>query len=184
MFLRRLIHKTESGFTLIEAMVTIVIIAIMSAVYIINYRPTNQKIILDQAAAIVVADLRLAQNMAMNVKKFGDAVPCGGYGININSATTYIIFADKDDGSNPLQCTTDKVYTAALGEKYNDRSLPANINFISPTLANVDFEPPSPVVWIDGWQIVPSSTITLQYGTSGPIKTITINRLTGQISVN
>lgn len=175
------------GFTIMEAMVTVAIIAIMSAVYLTNYRPTNQKIALDQAVAGVVADLRNAQNMAMNVKKFEGAIPCGGYGINISDATSYIIFADKDDGTNPPICTNDKIYTVALTEKVSDRTLPARINFvIASSLSNIDFQPPNPIVWIDGQTgaAVTVSTIILEYGTTGVTKTITINGYTGQISVN
>lgn len=181
MFLGKLKFKRNSGFTLTEAMVTIGIIAIMSAVYLINYRPTNQKIILDQAAAGIVADLRYAQNMAMNVKKFGDEVPVGGYGVNIGSplpVTSYTIFADVDAGY-------DKRYSGP-SEKFAERMLAGGISIVSTnSFSDIDFEPPFPTVWIDGDETASSAVIILRYGAEGgPEKTITLNRLTGQISVN
>lgn len=173
----------NGGFTIMEAMVTVAIIAIMSAVYLTNYRPTNQKIILDQAASGLVADLRYAQNMAMNVKKFNDEIPQGGYGVKINNTSpgTYTIYADCDndhefDGVS-LVCAGN-----TIAEKVSDRTLDSKIRIT--TALDISFQPPNPVVWIDGSTGVASSIITLEYGTTGVTKTITINGYTGQISAD
>lgn len=169
----------DFGATLLELLVTVAIIGIMSGVYLANYRSNNQKIILDQAVSGMVADLRLAQNMAMNVKKFNGAIPIGGYGINISGflpVASYIIFADMNAG--------DKKYSGPA-EKFAERALPDGIFIVSTDSFNdIDFEPPFPAIWIDGSQAAPSATITLQYGASGLVKTIIINRLTGQININ
>lgn len=175
----------ERGFTILEAMITVAIIAIMSAVYLVDYRPTNQKIILDQAAAGVVSDLRYVQNMAMNVKKFNSEIPQGGYGINISNSypvTTYTIFADCDNSHDYQSATTPCAGNTAT-EKVSNRALYSNINIASPSLENIVFQPPSPIVWING-ATAASATVTLQYGLSGLTKTITINGYTGEISAN
>lgn len=170
---------SEQGFTLMELVVTVAIISIMSAVYLVNYRATDQRIVLDQAAAGLASDIRLAQNMAMNVKKFNGVIPVGGYGIHIGSlpAVSYIVFADVDAGYN-------KKYSSSA-EKYADRTLPTNVSIVSANFTgDIDFEPPFPVVWIDGAQTANMATITIQYGTSGSTRVITVNRLTGQVNIN
>lgn len=187
MILRAIKHTSNSGFTIMEAMVTMVIIAIMSAVYLTNYRPTNQKIILDQAAAGIVADLRNAQNMAMNVKKFNDEIPQGGYGVKINNTSpgTYTIYADCNINSHVYDNSSLCGASSNLSEKISDRTLDSGVNITSASL-DISFQPPNPIVWINGNTGVDSlTTITLRYGgESGPTKTITINGYTGQISVN
>lgn len=175
----------ESGFTLLEALVTIGIMAIMSAVYLTSYRTNNQKIILDQAAAGVMADLRLAQNMAMNVTKFNGEIPKGGYGINItvSSPGIYAIYADCDEDhlyGNSSSCGS----AGDMAEKISDRSLADGINVSAVGNSDIVFQPPQPIVWIGG-NTAASSTITLRYGSAGgPTKIITINGYTGQISAN
>lgn len=179
----------RNGFTIIEMLVTIAIIVIMSAVYLVDYRPTNEKIVLDQAASGIVADLRLAQNMAMNVKKFNTSaatseIPQGGYGINIavSSPGTYVLFADCN--SNHIYNSASSCNSGTATEMSISRIMQSNVNISSVNFNNIDFEPPFPTIWINGAQAALLATITLQYGSSGPTRTITINRLTGQISVS
>lgn len=175
--------NNELGFTLMEAMVTVSIIAIMSAVYLTSYRSTNQKIILDQAASGIVSDLRLAQNMSMNVKMFNNEIPCGGYGVHVVDASNYVVFADKDNNTGTPACDNDKIYTA-VAEKVADHALPTDVKIvIASSIANIAFQPPSPIVSINGDIVASYGDIFLRYGTNINGKKIRINRLTGQISV-
>ncbi len=171
----------NKGFTLMEAMVTIAIMGIMSAVYLTDYRTTNQKIIVDQAVAGLITDLRLAQSMATNGNSFNGEIPLGGYGININNSSSYIIYAD---------CVNDHIYNSSSVcssgvEKYLSRDYSTGVGAVtSSSLSNITFTPPFASVWINGAQTVNTASIILRYGTDGPSKEIIINRVTGQISVN
>lgn len=182
----------DFGFTLLEAMITVAIIAIMSSVYLVSYRSTNQKIILDQAVSMIISDLRLAQNMAMNVKQFNGNVPIGGYGIHISNtgATNYIFFADCNSDSHSFDGADTNCLDGAgnpITEKVNNRDFSANVK-ISAVVAgyNIVFEPPYPVVWIDGKKYgdvgAQDALITLQYGSNPDTKTIKVDRFTGRIS--
>ncbi len=175
----------DSGFTLMEAVVTVGIIMIMSAVYLANYRASNQKIILDQATAGLTTDLRLAQNMALNVKTFNGVIPEGGYGINIavSSPGAYTIYADCDAG---YDYDSGSCSSGGATEKVFDRTLTSGVNVSAVDFGDLDFVPPFAAVYIDGAApAAGSATITLRYGgAGGPVKTITINRITGQINAS
>jgi type II secretory pathway pseudopilin PulG len=173
----------ERGFTILEAMVTMGIIVIMSAAYVTNYRSTNQQIVLDQATSNLVSDLRLVQNMSMNVKLFNEVIPEGGYGIKIvDGSSTYTIYADCNNASHVYDNSADCGPGLNIQEKVADKTLDPNID-ISPTL-DISFQPPNPIVWFDGLDTGSSANIFLRYGSNIQGRKITINRLTGQISVS
>lgn len=168
----------ESGFTIMEAVVTVAIITIMSAVYLTGYRQANQKIILDQAISGMINDLRLAQNMAMNVKVFsGGGVPQGGYGINLaNSSGSYILYADTSGN--------DKQYSVGVDGIVMKRIFDFPIVIKTTGANNINFLPPSPDVYFNGSSAASGSSveIILEYGSGGLTKKIKINGDTGQIS--
>lgn len=178
----------ERGFTLMEAMVSISVIMIMSAVYLTSLKSTNQRIILDQAVAVLVSDLRLAQNMAMNIKEFNGKIPLGGYGVNISNSTSYIVFADCNSSSHKYDNSANCGVSNNVDEKVTERTISQGVVIDSfkdnngNDINDIDFQPPHPIVYIDGAQTAVSAEIILKYGTSFT-KKIIINRFTGQISV-
>lgn len=190
--------KTElknGGYTLIEVMAVTAIIMIMSAVLLADYASGQQNLVLKQSVAQIVADLRMAQNMAMNTTKFGTGpgaqIPIGGYGVNFveddSAAGSYTIFADLD-GQNDYD---------SPGETFAARTLDSHVRIATATaVTNVTFIPPDPKVCFDAESSVSEpfcysdsltsseKTITLRYGTSTATKVITINGVTGQITAN
>jgi type II secretory pathway pseudopilin PulG len=177
----------NGGYTMTEALAVIAIIGVMSAVFIADYSSNRQNIFLKQAVGQVIADLRTAQNMAMNTAKFNGQIPLGGYGVHFNSppSSSYIIYADVD-GQNDYDA----------GEEYAVRSLSSGIAISAVTASDIDFIPPDPKICFDklspifspvcagGGTAVFSATITLRSGSAGPAKTITVNGITGQITGN
>lgn len=86
----------KAAFTLIEMLVSIGVITLISALFVANYRAGNQRTDLSMVAQSLTADLRRAQNDALALTKYGDALPEGGWGIHIETATSsYILFADR-----------------------------------------------------------------------------------------
>ncbi|MBU1202888.1 prepilin-type N-terminal cleavage/methylation domain-containing protein [Patescibacteria group bacterium] len=117
--------KKNSGFTLMELMVAIAVIAIISAVSVLYVRGNiNDEV--EMYSEALAADLRLARNMAVSrtVYNFaapypalGEVYPPGGYGIYIykpsSGSSSYTIFADSgvdgaDGGTSPLGYDSDK----------------------------------------------------------------------------
>jgi prepilin-type N-terminal cleavage/methylation domain-containing protein len=172
-------YKTSRGFTLIEMTVSIFIIALISGLFLINYRSAERSSSLSAAAQEMVSNIRSAQNNSLGSKDFKQAIPAGGWGINFDSAsTTYTIFADVNG---------DRKYSA--GENYQFIKLPPSvvinsINIISAiattTVANADivFLPPDPQTFINKYFDADNNTglrITLRETASNATKVIEVN---------
>ena len=127
----------NKGFTLVESLVTIFIIAVLSLIILPNYNSIGKQLALQRSAFKLAQDMRTVQEMAMSAQEFGGAIPQGGYGIRLSSGTSYIIFADNGDG----------IYNSS--EKVEDISLEngMEINSINPgSLQAIIFSPPDPEV--------------------------------------
>lgn len=101
----------DGGFTLVEILVSIFIIALLSGIIFANYRSSGQQFVLQGAANKLAQDIRRVQQMAMSAEETNlggqvpagqEFVPEGGYGIYFEeiSPNSYIIFADCGDTPN------------------------------------------------------------------------------------
>ncbi len=90
----------KKGFSLVELLVVISIIAILAALLLVNYKSGQKQLALNRAASKLAQDIRRAQEMAMAAEEVGENVPKGGYGIYFRKQPSpqrsYIFFADKD----------------------------------------------------------------------------------------
>lgn len=168
----------DKGFTIIELIVSITIIAMVTGIFLANYHDTNKKTALALAAQKLVTDIRLAQNYSLSTRELsaGVSVP-GGWGIRASSAspnnTFYVIFADLN---------SDKTYS--VDEFYRRVDLPANVTISSITPASpveIVFLPPDPVTYVNNSSSA-SASITLR-DSDGNTKIVTANFL-GLIDVN
>lgn len=91
-------HRARGGFTFLELLVSIAIVAIISSVVVANYWSFSRNIELKDLTYEVALTLRQAQVFGVNVKMF-EGVFDLGYGVHFDnsySGTKYILFADKD----------------------------------------------------------------------------------------
>lgn len=134
------------GFTLIELMTSITIVGIISTVFIVNYRSTEEKSKLTMAVQKVASDIRLVQSYSLGEKEFNGSFPVGGWGVNFDIATPekYIIFADENSSKN-YDNVSEKFAEILLpsGVKINSLSIPGSS-------ANIIFLPPDPETYING----------------------------------
>jgi prepilin-type N-terminal cleavage/methylation domain-containing protein len=94
----------KKGFTLIELVVVIGLIALMTALVLPNYRSGDQRLALQRSAHKLSQDLRRVQEMAISAKEF-DGAPADydySYGVYLreDQPTQYILFADLDNGKD------------------------------------------------------------------------------------
>jgi prepilin-type N-terminal cleavage/methylation domain-containing protein len=165
-------HKrfASNGFTLVEMLVVMFIIAIISLLILTNYRSGQKAYALSQASQKVVSDLRRAQNMAMSGKK-SVTETIYDYGIHFDASSSYYtIFADKQVNNERYNSSLD-----AQIEKI-DLTNSIKIKTVSPNSSGLDivFEPPNPKTYINKTATGPA-TITLQYGDDASLtRTVTV----------
>ena len=100
-----------SGFTLIEILVVLTIMAIMTGVVIFNIGAERQNSALLRSAQNLSLNLRRTQNYALSTKEFKSiGVPCG-WGVHFNGvgSASYVIFADLVDESAKIQLFFSKI---------------------------------------------------------------------------
>jgi len=154
-------NNKKSGFTLIELLVSLFIIALMTGIFLANYRQGERQSDLILTGQLLVSDIRFAQANALGLVMYEGNIPDGGWGVYFdktnNNNDEYIIFADLDE---------DKFYD--VGEANEDHGgrimkLPNNIEIVnlevinssnlsssSVNELNIVFLPPMPKTFING----------------------------------
>jgi prepilin-type N-terminal cleavage/methylation domain-containing protein len=163
--------QKTSGFTLIETIVSISIVAVISVLFLANYKYASQQATLNNAARKLASDTRTAQSYTLGSKEFNcggvNKVPPGGWGVLISpTLNSYTLFAD---------CNGNKLYEA--DEKYKENDLPGDVEITSPSWSvPITFVPPDPDTYIEAEASV-SLTITLRNKITNRTKDIFINFL-------
>lgn len=164
----------QKGFTLIELIVVVAILATLFTLILANYQGNKSRQALTQAVQKMILDLREAQNMAMSGSQINNQYY--GYGIYINigsggSNTSYIIFGETQPDS--------RVYDSGADAVIKTVNFPTGVNIQSISSddgrADIFFEPPDPKVY---FRVSPASnqaTIILQSEKYSTTSAITIN---------
>lgn len=127
------------GFTLIEMIVVIAIIAIVSSVFFLNLREGEQNLALQRSAQLLTQTIDDARNAALSNRLHNSTVSAGGYGVRflINS-NTLIVFADcnqdsrfTDIGSGASSCLEAASGNADYQENSRTVTLERGVNIIS-----------------------------------------------------
>jgi prepilin-type N-terminal cleavage/methylation domain-containing protein len=157
------------GFTLVELLVVIGIIAVISAIVFANYRQGERQFSLQRSSYSLVQDIRSAQNMAMGARSVGGTVP-EGYGVYFNSSLPdqYILFADNGDGLYGAGDTDIDTLYLETGITITNLSTGGTLTVV--------FSPPDPRVSISGNEGITSASITINYD-GGPAKIVSVNKV-------
>jgi prepilin-type N-terminal cleavage/methylation domain-containing protein len=142
-------YKPKTGFTLIELMIVVAIVAIVSSVVFSNMPLYKGTIALDREAGTMALTLRKAQQYSVAVRKFDDTIttipagcnedlykvrfPAYGVHLNLGSPSTYTIYADPDcDGVSNSYPTAgsngDLIETISLGNRITIDDICINID--------------------------------------------------------
>jgi len=178
------------GLTLVELMVSLSIIAFITAIFVTNYQTANKRTDLVMASQVLVADIHRAQNNSLGLIKYGEEVPAGGWGISFDRSANknqYIVFADLDEpGASGYRYVNQGEYDTNKGARIVD--LPPQIEISALRfgggtsneryMANVTFLPPDPQVNIFSMGLTSTVLeIDLKELKNNNIKTIRVNFL-------
>ncbi len=176
----------KSGFTIIEMVISISIITLITTLFIANYRSANKRTDLIMTSQKLVSDIHQAQNHALGLFKYGDAVPAGGWGIHFSKAEgdRYLVFADTDSPGtlgymdyNLEEGDIDKgARLVELPPLITISSL--KVGGVEKNAVNITFLPPDPITNIyDGTATSTDILIELQEAKENTTKTIRANFL-------
>ncbi|MFA6194808.1 MAG: type II secretion system protein [Patescibacteria group bacterium] len=178
----------KKAFTLIEMVVSISMITIVTALFIVNYRSANKRTDLIMTAQNLVADIHLAQNNTLGLVKYNDTVPAGGWGISFDVDNDhYILFADLDSPEDAGYMSMDEATEARPEYGGRTTQLAPDIRISKLTLdggtevnaASVTFLPPDPRTNIFDTNTATSSALEIELteGRNNSIKTVRVNFL-------
>lgn len=151
--------RQKTGFTLIELIVVMAVMAILSAIFLASYRGGQKEYTLLGAVQLLVSDLRRTQNLAVTRLEQNGIAPYG-YGVYVRDAQTYLIFYNLAGDKN-YQADSKVLETIILPKQVS----------INPTNKSVFFTPPDPTTYIDGLN-VGSQSFTLIM--AGRTKSVTV----------
>lgn len=101
----------EKGFTLIEMLVVVAIVAVIMTITVFNYQNANHKSILKNVAYDIALSIREIQSVGLGAKKYTTSEGANSFnttfGVQFNSGEEkYMLFADEDDtGSGANNCS-------------------------------------------------------------------------------
>lgn len=165
--------KRNRGFTLLEMLVALAIMAIIAVLIFANYRQGQKNYLLTQVAQRFVGDIREAQNMAVTGAEVTGYSEIGGFGIYVDNSTnpySYRLFLSTT--SNPA---TGCPLGIMPGVTLRTVNLPTGIS-ISPRNRNIFYAPPDPDTCINLNPSSNSITFTLTQISTGRTKNVIVNK--------
>ena len=143
----------NTGFSLLEIIIVVVIIGIMAAVFVPGQLKNREKKTLALETERVANDIRSARSCTFNATSFnGGGPPSGGFGIHFDeNSSTYFIFADEDNTQ-----VYESINANGIDEKYRETILAEDIEITdlkigaaTPSSADIVFTSPYGVTYIN-----------------------------------
>jgi prepilin-type N-terminal cleavage/methylation domain-containing protein len=166
-------HKNKAGFTLTELLTVAGLIAVLTAIFFVNYRNANQQFAVSRSAQKLAQDIRRAEEMSISAKDCCGGIVPPGYGVWLEQGNSYyIIYADTQPPSgNGFYSTSDTVIET--------NQLESGVTIQSVGTANgkvgINFAPPSPTIKIKYQDSGEQSSTTITLAGGGTTKTVKVN---------
>ena len=136
------LSKKINGFTLIEILVVIAVLATLTGILIRNFSGSQQN--LGKTADQIIADIRSAQSYSLSSRRYDNTFRCG-YGIHWRDQNTYYLYAGRDTTTG--NCTPGYRYQNSIQTPViNQVDLPTGVTM--PSFDDIFFTPPDPKVYI------------------------------------
>lgn len=174
----------KRGFTIIELMVVMGILAMLSTMLLLNFRSSGTSVSAqNQAASAVASDIRRMQSLSLAGSLYNTSVVCG-YGVHYLDATSYRLFARTlVTGSS---CVSGATLYQAADKTIEDRKIVNSRMSFSAPFADVYFEVPYGKTYTNGNGSLVQAPLTIGVivtGQAAPIVTIKIYT-SGKIDVS
>ncbi|MBI2624199.1 hypothetical protein HYW67_01750 [Candidatus Parcubacteria bacterium] len=144
-------YREGAGFTIIEGLVVLAVIAIVSTLVLANLRFGQKKTTLDNEILRFTQLVRRAKTNSLGSVAFQGSVPGGGYGVSIDTGeadTVAILFADNNgstgnqayDGAYDRcnqECVERFVFSSGIHLRNVQPAFPLRVIFLPPNLATV-----------------------------------------------
>ncbi len=108
-------YNLSPGFTLIEMLVSISIIALISTLVLANHNRFNNSLLLGNLAYDIALSIRQAQVYGLSVKGSGSNFQVG-YGVHFSSPNSFIFYSDDNNNKTYDTGTDTIVETYAIGQ--------------------------------------------------------------------
>ena len=177
--------KSEKGFTIVEILVIIPIIAILSSFLILYNRSTEKQLILFREQARLISTLNRAKGLALAFFREPSGEIVCSYGVRIfpDPVSSYVIFKDLpgvsgtcSDSNNSYDDPSENFSSVVQVDKAIE------IEITATTLINVVFIPPDPRVVLNGdSSLTADQKITLKLKDSNVSRVVKVNKA-GQIT--
>ena len=143
---------------MIEMMVSVAIIALISTMFLANYRSGIKRSDLSMTTNILAADTRLAQSYSLGLMKYDTVFPDGGWGIFLNKSEPdhYYFFADgyldpadylfQDNEGLPQYKGKNTIFSSDI--RIKDIEVKVNGTTYHPEKVTITFTPPNPTTVI------------------------------------
>jgi prepilin-type N-terminal cleavage/methylation domain-containing protein len=158
--------KGQFGFTLVELLISVTIVALLSSVAVANFRVVERRQELKLVADTLAGDLKRAQTMSLIGAKLPDGkIARGGFSILLEpvagtspcsaGSACYVLFAEKPfTGAPPALSSINGRRDGVIGTDYQDVSVVNLSSQISMTILegvtpsavrSISFAPPRPI---------------------------------------
>lgn len=198
----------QRGFTIIDMLVSLTIFGVVTGFLMANFRSGRTADELRIGAQGIGTAFREVQTMAMTGKTVGicrggsnnlkvctvgtaTTCPSGtcayevprGYGLRLTTAAAgagqSVLYADIN--ASRTYDAGEEIKTTKLST--TSRVTVKTLTPVSSGLLDVVFEPPKPTVFFNGATGTTLATVQVQHATSGATRNVTINRVSGQVSL-
>lgn len=168
----------RSAFTLIELLVSIGIFVIISSMLLANFRSARNRDAVTAAADVLAAHVEELRAMAVASTGDRDAV---AFGVHASTADDdrYIRFGDRASGTRGSYDVGEEL----PGGVFTLPSAVRIVEVVPAAVTDVSFAIPRATVLFTAGNASGAVRITLAHRTSGDRKTVTINRISGLVSI-